>query len=198
MKFSKLRQLLLVSAIGLIVATLFSRLPARDHRLRLCRHLRSRSEGGCPGEIETYAVRLAVRRHAHRRSRQVYSGGTTPTAMAVSPGLSESLRRQPGDKNIVSTSPVAGNGVLTKKDTVTACHNACGHGGQSRRQHISTSFPEPHRPRYRHIRSSSGAIGSVASSSSASRSQASPPIPSCPPASPSSPSGNAVLSPHTT
>ncbi len=121
MKFSNLRQLLLVSAIGLVVATLFSgcQLVTIDYLFVAT----SASEIGgnasaCPGgEVETYAVDSqsgAVR----TASPQVCSGGTTPTAIAVSPGYQNLYVANQVDMNIVHFA-VAENGVLTKKESVS-------------------------------------------------------------------------------
>jgi 6-phosphogluconolactonase len=89
MKFSKLRQLLLVSAIGLVVATLFAgcQLVTIDYAFVATSASQiGKNSTACPaGEIETYAVDSesgAIRTGA----LQVCSGGTTPTFLAVSPG----------------------------------------------------------------------------------------------------------------
>src|SRR5579871_1631847 len=89
MKFSKMRQLLLVSAIGLAAATLFTgcQLVTIDYVFVATSASKiGGNSSACPaGEIETYAVDSqsgAIRSAAP----QVCSGGTTPTAIAVSPG----------------------------------------------------------------------------------------------------------------
>ena len=121
MKFSKLRQLLLVSAIGLIVATLFSgcQLVTIDYVfVATSASAISGSTSTCPnGEIETYAVDSesgAIR----TAQPQVCSGGTTPVALALSPGYQNLYVANQADMNIVHFS-VGSNGVLTKKDSVT-------------------------------------------------------------------------------
>ncbi len=121
MKFSKLRQLLLVSAIGLVVATLFSgcQLVTIDYLfVATSASSISGSSTTCPsGEIETYAVDSqsgAIRTGAP----QVCSGGTTPVALAISPGYQNLYVANQVDMNIVHFA-VASNGVLTKKDSVT-------------------------------------------------------------------------------
>jgi len=121
MKFSKLRQLMLVSAIGLVVATLFSgcQLVTIDYLfVATSASAISGSKSTCPnGEIETYAVDSqsgAIRSGAP----QVCSGGTTPVALAVSPGYQNLYVANQVDMNIVHFA-VASNGVLTKKDSVT-------------------------------------------------------------------------------
>lgn len=121
MKFSKLRQLMLVSAIGLVVAVLFSgcQLVTIDYLfVATSASTISGSTSTCPnGEIETYAVDSesgAIRSAAP----QVCSGGTTPTALAVSPGYQNLYVANQVDMNIVHF-VVATNGVLTSKDSVT-------------------------------------------------------------------------------
>lgn len=121
MKFSKLRQLLLVSAIGLVVASLFSgcQLVTIDYLFVATQGSSiSGSSSTCPnGEIETYAVDSqsgAIRSAAP----QVCSGGTTPVALAVSPGYQNLYAANQADMNIVHFA-IAQNGVLSKKDSVT-------------------------------------------------------------------------------
>jgi 6-phosphogluconolactonase (cycloisomerase 2 family) len=121
MKFSKLRQLFVVSAVGLVVATLFSgcNLVTIDYLfLATSASQIKNSSSTCPGgEIETYAVDSqsgAIRTIAP----QVCSGGTTPVALAISPGYQNLYVANQVDKNIVHFS-VANSGVLTKKDSVT-------------------------------------------------------------------------------
>lgn len=122
MKFSKLRQLLLVSAIGLGVATLFSgcQLVTIDYVFvaTSASAISGSKSSTCPnGEIETYAV--DSQSGAIRSAQpQVCSGGTTPTALAISPGYSNLYVANQVDKNIVHFEAAA-NGVLTKKDSVS-------------------------------------------------------------------------------
>jgi 6-phosphogluconolactonase len=121
MKFSKLRQLMLVSAIGLVVATLFSgcQLVTIDYLfVATSASAISGSTSTCPnGEIETYAVDSES--GAIRTGKpQVCSGGTTPTALAISPGYQNLYVANQVDMNIVHFA-IASNGVLTKKDSVT-------------------------------------------------------------------------------
>jgi 6-phosphogluconolactonase len=122
MKFSKLRQLLLVSAIGLGVATLFSgcQLVTIDYVFvaTSASTISGSKSNTCPnGEIETYAV--DSQSGAIRTAQpQVCSGGTTPTALAISPGYGNLYVANQVDKNIVHFEAAA-NGVLTKKDSVT-------------------------------------------------------------------------------
>ena len=121
MKFSKLRQLMLVSAIGLLMATLFSgcQLVTIDYLfVSTSASQIGKDPTACPaGEIETYAIDSesgAVRSGAP----QVCSGGTTPIALAVSPGSQNLYVANQVDMNIVHFA-IASNGVLTKKDSVT-------------------------------------------------------------------------------
>jgi 6-phosphogluconolactonase len=121
MKFSKLRQLLLVSTIGLVVATLFAgcQLVTIDYLfVSTSASAIGKNPSACPaGEIETYAVDSqsgAIRSGA----LQVCSGGTTPVALAISPGYQNLYVANQVDMNIVHFA-VASNGVLTKKDSVT-------------------------------------------------------------------------------
>jgi len=121
MKFSKLRQLVLVSAIGLVVATIFSgcQLVTIDYLfVATSSSTVSGSSTACPaGEIETYAVDSqsgAIR----NGPPQVCSGGTTPTVLAVSPGYQNLYAANQVDMNIVHFA-IAATGVLTNKDAVT-------------------------------------------------------------------------------
>jgi len=121
MKFSKLRQLMLVSAIGLVVATLFSgcQLVTIDYAFVATSASKIGTNGSaCPaGEIETFAVDSqsgAIRTAAP----QVCSGGTTPTAIVVSPGYQNIYVANQVDMNIVHFA-VSVNGVLTKKESVS-------------------------------------------------------------------------------
>lgn len=121
MKFCKLRQLLVVSAVGLGVATLISgcQLVTIDYLFVATSGSNIGSKANaCPGgEIETFAVDSqsgAIRSGAP----QVCSGGTTPTVLAISPGYQNIYVANQVDMNIVHFS-VAANGVLTKKDAVS-------------------------------------------------------------------------------
>jgi 6-phosphogluconolactonase len=121
MKFRKLRQLAVVSGIGLGLATLFSgcQLVTIDYLfVATSASTVSGSSTTCPnGEIETYAIDSqsgAIRNGAPA----VCSGGTTPTVLAISPGYQNLYVANQADKNIVHFS-VAANGVLAKKDSVT-------------------------------------------------------------------------------
>src|SRR5581483_11496744 len=121
MKFSKLRQLLLVSAIGVGVAVLFSgcQLVTIDYLFVATggSTITGSSTTCANGEIETFAVDSesgAIR----RANPEVCSGGTTPVALALSPGYQNLYVANQVDKNIVHFA-IAQNGVLTNKDNVT-------------------------------------------------------------------------------
>lgn len=121
MMFNRLRQLMLVSAIGLVVATLFSgcQLVTIDYVFVATSESKIGSNvSACPaGEIETYAVDSesgAIRTAAP----SICSGGTTPTAIAISPGYQNLYVANQVDMNIVHFA-VATNGVLTKKESVS-------------------------------------------------------------------------------
>lgn len=116
MKFSKLSQLLLVSSIGLLVATLFTacQLVTVDYVFLATSAGTTKCAGG---QIETFAVDSqsgAVRKGAE----PVCSGGTTPVALAVSPDEGNLYVANQTDKTVVHFA-VATNGVLSSKDTVT-------------------------------------------------------------------------------
>ena len=121
MKFSKLRQLLPVSVIGLGLAALLSgcQLVTIDYLyVATSASTFTTSKTTCPGgAIEIYAVDSqsgAIRNGAPG----VCSGGTTPTALAVSPGYQNLYVANQVDMNIVHFA-IANNGVLTKKESVT-------------------------------------------------------------------------------
>ncbi len=116
MKFYKLSQLVLVSGIGLLVATLLTacQLVTIDYVFLATAAPTANSPDG---QIDTYAVDSqsgALRKGAPT----VLSGGVTPVAMAVSPGYSNLYVAHAGDNTVVHFS-IAPNGVLTAKDTVT-------------------------------------------------------------------------------
>jgi 6-phosphogluconolactonase (cycloisomerase 2 family) len=115
MKFSKLRQLLLVSSIGLFVAAVFSgcNLVTIDYVFLAT----SAGTTACPGgQIETYAVDSqsgAVRKAAN----PVCSGGRTPVALAVSADEAHLYVANRDDLSVVHFA-IATNGELASKDTV--------------------------------------------------------------------------------
>jgi 6-phosphogluconolactonase (cycloisomerase 2 family) len=116
MKFSKLSQLFLVSAIGLLVATLLTacQIVTIDYVFV------AGSEGsgtGSTGQIETYAVDSesgALR----AGGATVASGGVNPVSMALTSDYANLYVANAGS-NSVSHFTIALNGALTVKDTVT-------------------------------------------------------------------------------
>jgi DNA-binding beta-propeller fold protein YncE len=116
MKFSKLSQLFLVSAIGLLVATLLTacQIVTIDYVFV------AGSEGsgtGSTGQIETYAVDSesgALR----AGGATVASGGVNPVSMALTSDY-ENLYAANAGSNSVTHFAIALNGALTVKDTVT-------------------------------------------------------------------------------
>ena len=120
MKFSNLRQLLVVSAVGLGAATLISgcQLVTIDYLFVATSATKIGSnDTACPGgEIETYAV--DSQSGAIRAAAQACSGGSTPAVLAISPGEQNLYVANQVDMNIVHFA-VATNGVVTKKDSVS-------------------------------------------------------------------------------
>lgn len=116
MKFSKTRQIFLVSTIGLFVASLFSacNLVTIDYVYLAT----SAGTTACPGgQIEIYAVDSqsgAVR----KAQSAVCSGGQTPVALAVSPDEAHLYVANRDDRTVVHFT-IAPNGVLKSADTVT-------------------------------------------------------------------------------
>ncbi|MDE3187490.1 MAG: beta-propeller fold lactonase family protein [Acidobacteriota bacterium] len=115
MKFSKLSQLFLVSAIGLLVATFLTacQLVTIDYVF-----LATAGTGtGSDGQIETFAVDSqsgALRTGA----KAVSSGGVNPVALAVSSDHNNLYAANQGDRTVVHFT-IAANGDITAKDTVT-------------------------------------------------------------------------------
>ena len=118
MKFSKLSQLLLVSAIGLIVATLLTscQIVTIDYVF-----VASSAGVGGAGQIQTYD---ADSKSGALRFGQptVPSGGTLPIAMAVDSVYQNLYVANQGNSSVVHFA-IAGNGVLTQKDSITASNN---------------------------------------------------------------------------
>ena len=116
MKFSKLSQLFLVSAIGLLVASLLTacQLVSVDYVF-----LAATAGVGTStdGSIQTFAV--DSQSGALRTGQPaVDSGGVAPVAMAVSAQYTDLYVAHQGDNSVVHFA-VGSNGVLTKKDAVT-------------------------------------------------------------------------------
>jgi 6-phosphogluconolactonase len=119
MKFRKLRQFLLVSGIGLGVATLFSgcQLVTIDYLFVATSTSDLGNGASCPGgAIETFAVDSET--GAIRPAAKVCSGGTTPVALAVSPGYQNLYVANQADMSVVHFS-IANTGTLAKKESVT-------------------------------------------------------------------------------
>jgi 6-phosphogluconolactonase len=115
MKFSKLSQLFLVSAIGLLVATFLTacQLVTIDYVFLATAGTGTSSDG----QIETFAVDSqsgALRTGA----KAVSSGGVNPVSMTVTQDHNNLYVANQGDKTVVHFT-VAYNGTLTAKDTVT-------------------------------------------------------------------------------
>jgi 6-phosphogluconolactonase (cycloisomerase 2 family) len=117
MKFSKLSQLFLVSAIGLTVAALLTacEIVTIDYVFVASS---SGSGSGSAGQIQTYAADSET--GALRAGQPaVPSGGSSPVAMAVSSDYANLYVANAGNSSVVHFA-LNGNGVLTQKDTVTA------------------------------------------------------------------------------
>ncbi len=157
MKFSKLSQLFLVSAIGLLVATFLTacQLVTIDYVFVASSAATSTSANG---QIDTYAVDSqsgALRTGA----ATVSSGGVTPIAIAVSPDHNNLYVANAGDKTVVHFA-IASNGVLTLKDTVTLSDApaALGVGGSGSYLYVVSGTTTATLSEYA---LSSGAIGSL-------------------------------------
>jgi 6-phosphogluconolactonase (cycloisomerase 2 family) len=116
MKFSKLSQLFLVSAIGLAVATLLTacQLVTVDYVFLASSAATANS---ADGQIDTFAADSqsgALRKGAPT----VSSGGVNPVAMAVSADYANLYVANAGDDTVVHFA-VASDGVLTAQDTLT-------------------------------------------------------------------------------
>ncbi len=98
MKFSKMRQLFLVSAIGLMVATLFTgcQLVTIDYLfVATSASTITGSTSTCPnGEIETYAVDSQVGRHSQRGAAGMFRWNHADHACCLT-WKSEPLRGEP-------------------------------------------------------------------------------------------------------
>jgi 6-phosphogluconolactonase (cycloisomerase 2 family) len=116
MKFSKLSQLILVSSIGLLVATVFTAcaITTIDYVFVACS---AGSGTSSDGQIETYAVDSqsgALR----TGDPAVSSGGVNPVSMAVTSDYANLYVANAGNSTIVHFA-IGLNGVLTPKDTIT-------------------------------------------------------------------------------
>ena len=116
MKFNKLSQLFLVSAIGLILAIFLTacQLVTIDFVFVAASAGNSSSSNG-----QIYAYAVDDQSGALRTGQPtVSSGGTSPVAMALSPDFGNLYVANAGNNSVVHFS-VASNGVLTQKDSVT-------------------------------------------------------------------------------
>ncbi len=117
MKFSKLSQLFLVSAVGLLVATLLSACQLVTIDYVFLASSAATSGSNPDGQIDVYAVDSqsgALRVGGDTIS----SGGVTPVAMAVSADYNHLYVAHSGDNTVVHFA-IASNGSLTSKDTLT-------------------------------------------------------------------------------
>jgi 6-phosphogluconolactonase len=116
MKFSKLSQLFLVSAIGLALATLLTacQLVSIDIIYLACS---AGTSAGSAGQIQVYNVD-AGSGALRTSSATVSSGGTTPVSLAVTSDSTNLYVANQGNKTVVHFA-IAGSGVLTQKDNVT-------------------------------------------------------------------------------
>jgi 6-phosphogluconolactonase (cycloisomerase 2 family) len=116
MKFSKSSQLVLVSAVGLVVASLLTacNLVTIDYVFVASA---AGSSSGSAGQIYTYAAdgKSGALREVNSH---VSSGGPGPIAMAVTSDYYNLYVANTGNNSVVHFS-IASNGVLTSKDTIT-------------------------------------------------------------------------------
>jgi 6-phosphogluconolactonase len=116
MKFSKLSQLFLVSAIGLILATFLTAcdLVTIDYVFVACS---AGSSPGSDGQIYTYA--LDAQSGALRTSSSpVDTGGSSPIALATTSDYYNLYVANQGNNSVVHFS-LSDHGILTKKDSIT-------------------------------------------------------------------------------
>jgi 6-phosphogluconolactonase (cycloisomerase 2 family) len=116
MKFSKLSQLFLVSAIGLILATFLTAcdLVTIDYVFVAC------SAGSSPGsDGQIYAYALDAQSGALRTSSSpVDTGGSSPIALATTSDYFNLYVANQGNNSVVHFS-LSDHGILTKKDSIT-------------------------------------------------------------------------------
>lgn len=116
MKFSKLSQLALVSALGLVLATVLSgcAIVTVDYLFVACS---SSASAGSPGEIQTFAADSET--GALRPvDTPVNSGGSTPVSMATTSDYANLYVANQSNSSIVHFL-VNNDGSLTQKDSVT-------------------------------------------------------------------------------
>ena len=116
MKFSKLSQLFLVSAFGLILATFVTACQLVSIDIVYVAYSAGTSAGSA-GQIQTFAADAGS--GALRTAEPIVSsGGTLPVAMAVTSDETNLYVANQGNKTVVHFT-IAGSGVLTQKDVVT-------------------------------------------------------------------------------
>jgi len=116
MKFSKLSQLFLVSAIGLILATFLTAcdLVTIDYVFVACS---AGTSPGSDGQIYPYAVD-AQSGALRTSSSPVDSGGSSPIALATTSDYYNLYVANQGNNSVVHFS-LSDHGILTKKDSIT-------------------------------------------------------------------------------
>src|ERR1700685_3568105 len=116
MKFSKLSQLFLVSAIGLILATFLTAcdLVTIDYVFVACS---AGTSAGSDGQIYAYAVD-AQSGALRVSSSPVDSGGSSPIALATTSDYFNLYVANQGNNSVVHFS-LSDHGILTKKDSIT-------------------------------------------------------------------------------
>ena len=116
MKFSKLSQLFLVSAIGLILATFLTAcdLVTIDYVFVACS---AGSSPGSDGQIYAYAVD-AQSGALRTSSSPVDTGGSGPVALATTSDYFNLYVANQGNNSVVHFS-LSDHGILTKKDSIT-------------------------------------------------------------------------------
>jgi len=116
MKFSKLSQLVLVAAAGLVAATLLTacQIVTIDYIFVTCS---AGASTGSAGQIQTFAAD-AESGALRPVNSTTGSGGTNPIAMAVTSDYNNLYVANQGNNSVVHFA-IAGNGVLTQKDTIT-------------------------------------------------------------------------------
>jgi 6-phosphogluconolactonase (cycloisomerase 2 family) len=116
MKFSKLSQLFLVSAIGLILATFLTAcdLVTIDYVFVACS---AGSSPGSDGQIFAYAVD-AQSGALRTSSSPVDTGGSSPIALATTSDYFNLYVANQGNNSVVHFS-LSDHGILTKKDSIT-------------------------------------------------------------------------------
>jgi 6-phosphogluconolactonase len=116
MKFRTLSRLVLVAAVGLIVATFLTActIDTIDYVFVACS---AGTSAGSAGQIETYAAD-AESGALRTVNSTVASGGTNPVAMALTSDSENLYVANQGNNSVVHFA-IAGNGVLSMKDTIT-------------------------------------------------------------------------------